>query len=66
MKLSTKQLLPIVIIFVLAVLGYFIWSSVGNNEPGAGFVSGNGRLEATEIDISSKLPELKLLANCRN
>ncbi len=56
MKLSTKQLLPIVIIFVLAVLGYFIWSSVGNNEPGAGFVSGNGRLEATEIDISSKLP----------
>ena len=56
MKFSTKQLLPIVIIFVLAVSGYFIWSSVGNNEPGAGFVSGNGRLEATEIDISSKLP----------
>ena len=56
MKLSSKQLFSIAIIFVLAVLGYFFWLSTNHNEPGAGFVSGNGRLEATEIDISSKLP----------
>ena len=33
-------------------LGFFN----ANNNPGAGFVSGNGRLEATETDISTKLP----------
>ena len=56
MKLSIKQVLPVAITAVLIGIGYFAFKTVGNTEPGAGFISGNGRIEATEIDISSKLP----------
>ena len=38
---------------VVAVLG---WLSLRTTGPGNGFVNGNGRLEATEIDIATKLP----------
>lgn len=35
--------------------GFFVWSGLRDNGPGDGFVSGNGRIEATEIDVATKL-----------
>lgn len=48
------------IIFILVVLavigiGYYLYLSSLPTGPGEGFAGGNGRLEATEIDISAKL-----------
>ncbi|WP_461175366.1 HlyD family secretion protein [Uliginosibacterium flavum] len=43
----------IVVILVMAAL--VIWKVLQPKGPGEGFVSGNGRLEATEIDVSAKL-----------
>jgi len=40
------------VVAVLAVLG---WIALQPSGPGAGFTSGNGRIEATEIDIATKL-----------
>jgi HlyD family secretion protein len=39
----------------LAVVGLFAWSELRTDGLGDGFVSGNGRIEATEIDVSTKL-----------
>jgi HlyD family secretion protein len=44
----------VVVALVAAVLG--VWMLLRPNGPGPGFVSGNGRIEATEIDIATKLP----------
>jgi HlyD family secretion protein len=42
-------------IVVVAVIGLFIWVKMKPTGPGEGFVSGNGRIEATEVDIATKL-----------
>jgi len=49
-----KWLIPavIVVIIVLAALG--VWQMLRPKGPGEGFVSSNGRIEAIEIDISTK------------
>lgn len=51
----SKKAIYVSLIIVAAVLCIYIWSSLQSNGPGDGFASGNGRLEATEIDISTKL-----------
>ncbi|HRL20635.1 MAG TPA: HlyD family efflux transporter periplasmic adaptor subunit [Alcaligenes sp.] len=52
---ARKYLIPaIVLIAALAV--YYGWHALQDRGPGEGFVSGNGRIEATEIDIATKLP----------
>ncbi len=56
MKLTFKTALTIAIGIVIASSAYFGWSNWQPKGPGAGFVSGNGRIEATEIDIATKLP----------
>lgn len=40
----------------VAAVGVTIWMSLAPSGPGSGFVSANGRIEATEIDIATKLP----------
>ncbi|CAK7068855.1 MAG: hypothetical protein DELT_01784 [Desulfovibrio sp.] len=50
-----KKALPFVIIAAVAVAGYFIWKSTHDTGLGDGFAGGNGRIEATEIDIAAKL-----------
>ncbi|KAF1697287.1 hemolysin D [Pseudoxanthomonas jiangsuensis] len=47
--------LAVVVAGVLLV-GWWGWSRLSDTGPGDGFASGNGRIEATEIDISTKLP----------
>jgi HlyD family secretion protein len=52
-----KHLLPAAIVaVVLAGAGVFAWTQLMPHGPGPGFASANGRIEATEIDVSSKLP----------
>lgn len=55
MKLPIKKLVPLVIIVIVALAAYFVWQGTQDKGPGEGFVSGNGRIEATEINISAKL-----------
>lgn len=44
----------VVLIGVLAVGGYFVWQRFANPGLPEGIASGNGRIEAVEIDISAK------------
>jgi len=39
----------------LATAGYFAWHMLRPQGPGSGFVSSNGRIEATEINVAAKL-----------
>ena len=55
MQISARKLIPAVIVIALAAGGYFGWRMLADHGPGAGFVSGNGRIEATEIDVATKL-----------
>lgn len=41
---------------LLAVGGYFAWSWLGSSALPPGIAKGNGRIEATEIDIATKIP----------
>lgn len=43
------------LIAVLALAAYFGWQSLREDGPGPGFASGNGRIEATEVDVAAKL-----------
>lgn len=53
---SLKKTLIVVAVLAVAGLGWYLWSSMADDGPGDGFVSGNGRIEAVEIDIAAKLP----------
>ena len=50
-----KWFIPAVVIAALIVAGLVAWQMLRPKGPGKGFVSGNGRLEATEIDVAAKL-----------
>ena len=41
---------------VVVIVGLLAWSELRTDGLGDGFASGNGRIEATEIDIATKLP----------
>jgi HlyD family secretion protein len=41
---------------VLIAVAIVVWITLKPSGPGKGFVSGNGRVEATEIDVATKLP----------
>ena len=43
------------IAFAVVVIAFVLWLKLKPSGPGVGFVSGNGRVEATEIDIATKL-----------
>ncbi|MDD2222177.1 MAG: HlyD family efflux transporter periplasmic adaptor subunit [Pseudomonas sp.] len=51
--LQKKITLAIAAAGVIA-LAWWGWTQLTENGPGDGFISGNGRIEATDIDISSK------------
>lgn len=51
---ATRKLIAAAGLVAAAVLGGFAWQGWRNDGPGDGFASGNGRLEATEIDIATK------------
>jgi HlyD family secretion protein len=55
MKISFEpRWLPISLALALIVVGYFAWSAYSSRGLPAGIVSGNGRIEAVEIDVATK------------
>jgi len=49
-----KWLIAAAVLIVLVVVAVLVWQMLRPKGPGEGFVSSNGRIEATEIDVSSK------------
>ena len=57
MNSSLKNKLRVgLILAVAAAGGSYAWTHWHSTGPGAGFISGNGRIEATEVDVATKLP----------
>ena len=57
MARQTKELLiRSAVVLVIGVMALIAWRIYGRSELEKGIVSGNGRIEAVEIDIASKLP----------
>lgn len=54
-KLPVKAGLFALLISLSAGGGFYTWKMRQDTGPGPGFASGNGRIEATEIDIATKL-----------
>lgn len=52
---NAKKLVPALIVLVVIGLGWYAWKTYSRTGPGEGFVSGNGRIEATEVDIATKM-----------
>ena len=50
-----KKLIVAGIAVVVVVTAIFVWIALKPSGPGPGFASGNGRIEATEIDVATKL-----------
>lgn len=59
-KIITKQhkkwLIIVAVILILAGLGVAAWQIFGKDDKNKGLVSGNGRIEAVEIDVAAKTP----------
>lgn len=56
MTLTPKnKLIAALVVAAVAAVGYYGWTRLKPSGPGAGFVSGNGRIEATEVDVATKL-----------
>ncbi|CDG81339.1 HlyD family secretion protein [Janthinobacterium agaricidamnosum] len=51
-----KKFLPAALVLAVLALAYYGWHALRPAGPGPGFVSGNGRIEATEVDVATKLP----------
>jgi HlyD family secretion protein len=51
-----KRWLPIILVVVLGGAAYYAWDRFGDHGLPAGIAGGNGRIEAVEIDISTKIP----------
>ncbi len=49
-----RKIIYIAILAGLVIGGYFVWQRLNEPSVPLGFAAGNGRLEATEIDIASK------------
>jgi HlyD family secretion protein len=56
MAKSIKPWLLLAGIVVLAGIGYYAWRTLADSGLPDGIASGNGRIEATEIDIAAKIP----------
>lgn len=55
MNRTTKTFLGALALALIAG-GYAAWRQLADRGPGPGFVSGNGRIEATEVDVATLLP----------
>ncbi|MCO6523417.1 MAG: HlyD family efflux transporter periplasmic adaptor subunit [Candidatus Schmidhempelia sp.] len=53
--LDKNKFLSIITIVIIIIIAVFIWKKLNHRGFGDDFISGNGRIEATEINISTKL-----------
>ncbi len=51
---SKKYWLTSIVALALAMAAYLLWQQRDHADLGPGFVSGNGRIEATEIDVATR------------
>jgi HlyD family secretion protein len=56
MTTAGKRWAGLLLLVALAGGGYYAWQKLKDPGLPAGFAGGNGRIEATEIDISTKIP----------
>lgn len=56
MTRSGRRWLLTALALVLALAGYYAWQKFGGRDLPDGIASGNGRIEAVEIDVSTKAP----------
>ena len=56
MTQSQKRWLTVFLVVALAAIGYYAWQKLGSDSLPPGIASGNGRIEATEIDVAAKMP----------
>ncbi|MBR1126411.1 HlyD family efflux transporter periplasmic adaptor subunit [Bradyrhizobium lablabi] len=56
MKGNRRGRLIALLVVALGVGGYFAWQKLGGDNLPPGFASGNGRIEAVEIDVATKAP----------
>lgn len=56
MRSNRKRWLIALLVVVLGAGGYFAWRKLGGDNLPPSFASGNGRIEAVEIDIATKAP----------
>lgn len=54
--MNRKTILALVVLAIVAAGGFYAWERFFNTNDLQGFASGNGRIEATEIDVATKLP----------
>ena len=50
-----KKAIPAALAIAVAAMAVIIWLAMRPSGPGIGFIWGNGRVEATEIDVATKL-----------
>ena len=55
MKLPARKLIPVAAVALAVAAGVYGWNAMRDTGPGPGFASGNGRIEATQIDVATKL-----------
>jgi len=55
-KQQKKWLIAAVVVLILSGLGIALWQIFGKDDKNKGLVSGNGRIEAVEIDVSARTP----------
>lgn len=53
---SGRRWLLAALVVVCAGVGYYAWQKFSGSKLPTGIASGNGRIEAVEIDISTKSP----------
>ena len=53
--LPRNKLLPILVIVVLAAAGWYAWQQHVAADGDSAFLSSNGRIEATEVDVATRL-----------
>src|SRR5215470_2979311 len=56
MTRNRKRWLIALLVVALGAGGYLAWQKLGGDSLPPGFASGNGRIEAVEIDIATKTP----------
>lgn len=54
-KFSKKNVLICAAVALAAGAAWYAWSRMADKGPGDGFISGNGRIEATEVDIATRM-----------
>jgi HlyD family secretion protein len=55
MNSTIKKFTPLAVAILVAIAGFYGWKALSGDDDHIGLASGNGRIEATEIDVATKL-----------